>query len=86
MRREDAVERRAAAVFARVLRLRPAGPAARKRWTAAAIPAWDSLKHVELVLALERAFRARVALDDAVAADSFAALVEAVRRARARRR
>lgn len=84
--REDAVSRRAAAVFARALGLRARGPASRARWTARDLPGWDSLKHVELIVALEGAFRVRLPLFAAIAADRFDALLAAVRAALARKK
>jgi acyl carrier protein len=45
--------------------------------------AWDSLKHVELIFAIEDAFDVRIAEDDLAELDGEASILEAIERARA---
>jgi acyl carrier protein len=44
------------------------------------IPAWDSLRHLQLVLALEEAFGIQFAVEDIESMGTVGAVVDAVRR------
>lgn len=66
-----------AVVLAGVLRMRPdeisAGTAMRTT------PAWDSLSHMDLVVAVETTYGVRLSMDDIAAMTSFDSLCEVLR-------
>ncbi|MDH3208559.1 MAG: acyl carrier protein [Gemmatimonadota bacterium] len=44
------------------------------------VPAWDSLQHLNLMMALEQAFGVRISIEDAVDMTTFPAVCETLKR------
>lgn len=71
---EQALRTRVQGIMRTVLRL-PQLPADARRQT---LPEWDSLRHVELMFALEDAFGVEFSADELAALDSVEAIVAAL--------
>lgn len=74
MMTRDDIEKRLAPLFVSVLEIQSFSPAIAMNTT----PEWDSLKHLELLAALERTFGIQIQFEHAIRLVSVEAIIEAL--------